>query len=267
MRYRSKMDVKDILVENLRYAAFKFGGTAQLAEATQRVVDAGEAEKAGCAKYFDQVIAGYQGKADKSPRSVGKQVAAAVSLAIGEDIGWMYVPHEDLWRQAHADEQEDRASTPARSRLKARDDYVTFDLYDVRMSAGPGVEPVDQPDVIDQLRVLRSWALDKIGSANPDNIKLATCNGTSMSPTIEDGALMFIDISVRDFRGDSIYCLAWHDKLIVKRLIADVVNKTLRIVSDNDDKTIYPDQELSGSQLGELQILAQVVRWIDVRKP
>ena len=81
------MDVKDILLNNLRYAVRCFGSTQKLADAAQ----------AGSAKYFDQILAGFQGKNDKAPRSMGKTVAQAVAKALGKDAGWMYQPHPELW--------------------------------------------------------------------------------------------------------------------------------------------------------------------------
>lgn len=81
------MDIKDIIKNNLRYAVWVCGGVDALDERSS----------AGSAKYFEQVIAGFQGKKDKAPRSLGPQVAAAVAEAIGMEKTWMYQEHPDLW--------------------------------------------------------------------------------------------------------------------------------------------------------------------------
>ena len=81
------MDIKDIIKNNLRYAVWVCGGVEALDERSS----------AGSAKYFEQVIAGFQGKKDKAPRSLGPAVAAAVAEAIGMEKTWMYQEHPDLW--------------------------------------------------------------------------------------------------------------------------------------------------------------------------
>lgn len=87
-RYLDAMDVKEIMLNNLRYAVRVFGNTHKLADASP----------AGSAKYFDQILSGFQGKNDKTPRSMGKKVAEAVAHALGKDSGWMYQPHPELWQ-------------------------------------------------------------------------------------------------------------------------------------------------------------------------
>lgn len=86
-RYLDAMDVKEIMLNNLRHAVRVFGSTQKLADAAP----------AGSAKYFDQILAGFQGKHDRTPRSMGKKVAEAVAQALGKDAGWMYQPHPELW--------------------------------------------------------------------------------------------------------------------------------------------------------------------------
>ncbi|MBK5915131.1 S24 family peptidase [Rhodocyclus purpureus] len=146
-------------------------------------------------------------------------------------------------------------------------DYVQLEIHDVRMSAGAGAECIDRSDIVANLPVLKSWALENLGTANPEYVKLVTCAGISMQPTIDDGSLMFVDVRVREFRGDGIYCLAWNEHLIVKRLIADVLSGNLRIVSDNPDKELYPDQIATPREADRLTILGQVRRWFKTCKP
>lgn len=83
------MDIKEILRNNLRYAVWLKGGYSALAENSD----------GGNEKYFYQIVSGFQGKKDKTPRSLGKDVASAVAAAIGEDKTWMYQEHPELWEK------------------------------------------------------------------------------------------------------------------------------------------------------------------------
>lgn len=81
------MEIRDILVANLKLAIHHHGGIPQLAAKCS----------AGSIKYFEQIISGFQGPKDKSPRSPGAKVSAAVAAAMGKPPQWMYEKHEDEW--------------------------------------------------------------------------------------------------------------------------------------------------------------------------
>lgn len=142
-------------------------------------------------------------------------------------------------------------------------DYVLLEIYDVHMSAGQGAAEKDHPDIVSHLPVLREWALDNLGSADPNVIKLVTAVGDSMHPTIEDGSLLFVDVRVRTFQGDGIYCLAWNGGMLVKRLLA-LRGGSLQITSDNP---AGPTPEVvAGADLNQLAICGRVKRWWSLRK-
>lgn len=92
MRYRSAMEIRDILVANLKLAIHHHGGIPQLAAKCS----------AGSIKYFEQIISGFQGPKDKSPRSPGATVSAAVAAAMGKPPQWMYEKHEEEWAKLGA---------------------------------------------------------------------------------------------------------------------------------------------------------------------
>ncbi len=149
----------------------------------------------------------------------------------------------------------------------ANDDFIRFEIYDVRMSAGPGAEQIAHPDMVEYLPVLKEWANENLGTTDHNRIKLVTCSGVSMQPTIDDGSLMFVDVTVKNYRGDGLYCLAFRDGLIVKRLVADLKNRRIRLVSDNPDKANYQDQIIEPDEEDRLTIIGQVKRWFKTCKP
>lgn len=93
IRYLQDMEIRDILIANLRYAIARFGSPKALADRTEQ----------GSAKYFEQMVSGFQGKKDRNPRKPGAKVASAVERALGEEAGWMYRPHPNLWAEYGVD--------------------------------------------------------------------------------------------------------------------------------------------------------------------
>lgn len=83
------MEIRDILRTNLHLVVAMLGSVSALADKCE----------SGSVKYFEQVLAGFKGKRDKNPRSLGPAVAAAVAKAVDKPAQWMYEEHSDLWKQ------------------------------------------------------------------------------------------------------------------------------------------------------------------------
>ena len=61
---------------------------------------------------------------------------------------------------------------------------VTFDLLDVKASAGPGIFVNEYAQVVRRMSMLESWTRQNIGLGDLSHIKLITASGTSMSGSI-----------------------------------------------------------------------------------
>ena len=140
--------------------------------------------------------------------------------------------------------------------------FVRFELHPVRYSAGPGAS-ANTYDVVEHLDIARQWAVEKLGSCDPERIKIVTCSGTSMSPTIPDGSLLFVDVRINHFVGDGIYCLSVghgaSERLLVKRVRQRLKPPCIEVISDNptgpEPETYLPHEE------SQLTISAKVVGW------
>lgn len=141
--------------------------------------------------------------------------------------------------------------------------YVTFDRLNVRASAGPGSELVEYPEVLQEIRVLESWARQTLGVIDHDKVKIITCKGDSMVPTVRPGDIVFVDISIRNFQAEGIYVLAWQNNLLLKRLNA-LWNGKLAIQSDND--SVYKTEYVLASEEDQLSICGKVLGWWTLRK-
>ncbi len=69
-------------------------------------------------------------------------------------------------------------------------------------------------------------------NANPFYVKIIRHDGDSMSPTIENSALVIYDTSINSFSVDGIYVIKYHDTIEVKR-IQKISSTSYLIISDN----------------------------------
>lgn len=142
--------------------------------------------------------------------------------------------------------------------------YLKFDRYTVPVSAGPGAEaPVVEE--FEGFDVALWWARLHIGSIDTNRIKVVACRGTSMSPTIPDGSMVFVDISQRTHCGDGIYVINIAGRLLLKRINLVTKSRTLEVVSDNP---LGPAKEVYGLHEEEqIMICGKVVAWMAVGRP
>jgi phage repressor protein C with HTH and peptisase S24 domain len=74
-------------------------------------------------------------------------------------------------------------------------------------------------------------------SSSPENLKAMIARGDSMQPTINDGDLIWVDLSVKIPVTDGLYLFALKGEVFIKRLQLDNFNHSAAIISDNP---LYP---------------------------
>lgn len=116
--------------------------------------------------------------------------------------------------------------------------YVRFPLVDTPHGMGSHLAPMDNPEILQYVEVNEDWARRAL-NANFAHIKIVPSIGDSMSGTIEDGSVVFVDTNTKHFAGDGLYSIVWQGRLQIKRLQARHEEKRLRIISDN--KLYDPD--------------------------
>ncbi|OTA14046.1 transcriptional regulator [Xenorhabdus vietnamensis] len=93
------------------------------------------------------------------------------------------------------------------------------------------------------------------GNRPSQSVKVITVLGDGMSPSIEPGDLIFVDVSVNHFDGDGVYVFALKDQLYIKRLQS--MYKKLAIISDNKRyETWYLDEK---EDFSHIKIIAKVL--------
>ena len=83
------------------------------------------------------------------------------------------------------------------------------------------------------------------------NAALVHVAGTSMEPTIRDGAVLLLNRADRTPRRGSVYAFAWEGQMLVRRF--QRVGDVWHAVADNADKSEHPDIVIAGKAEGLVQ--------------
>lgn len=125
-------------------------------------------------------------------------------------------------------------------------------------SAGPGGEPVDYPAVLGHIDVAEGWARKRLGN-HLEHIRALPVSGDSMSPTINEGDLAFVDTQCKHFDTEGIYVIVFNNALLIKRLSADLTSRRIKVQSDNERHAPQQVRE------DELTICGRVKAWLAVK--
>lgn len=138
---------------------------------------------------------------------------------------------------------------PSSSYIDSRK-YVQIDEFNEN-----GMEPVNlSASDLGRFSFNHLW-LVKSG-LNTENLRLIRAHGDAMSPTINNGDLLIVDVSQKKFNGDAIYLLHLDTRLLVAKRIQHTADNGLVIVNDN---SAYRDQHISNGQKESLEIVGKVV--------
>lgn len=134
-------------------------------------------------------------------------------------------------------------------------EFVPVQRLAVRLSAGPGAAAVVE-EVEGSLQFRRDF-LSSCG-ASQDSARIVHVTGTSMEPTIVDGAVLLVNTRNREPRNGSIFAMAYGDDLIVKRLVQTTAGWVAR--SDNPDGN--PDIAINADQ--HIEVIGRAV-WMGTK--
>lgn len=143
---------------------------------------------------------------------------------------------------------------------KVKEGFIQLKLLDVKAAAGTGVINSEYPESINLISVSESWARKNIGN-NLNSISIITVIGDSMSPTFEDGDLLFVDEKVNYYASEGIYVVSSFSGLKVKRLELSI-NGELRVISDNKN---YPIDIFKDEEINSLNICGKVVATLRIK--
>ncbi|MCA3000285.1 MAG: helix-turn-helix transcriptional regulator [Rhodocyclaceae bacterium] len=120
------------------------------------------------------------------------------------------------------------------------DRYVYVPVYNVRGSMGNG-SAYHHEEIEGKHSYSQAWLLEE--ALDVKNLVRMKGEGDSMLPTIADGDTLLINLAEKKI-GGRVYAFRVGDEIRVKRLFRQLDGR-VRVVSDNPDKNLYPDEYLS----------------------
>lgn len=144
--------------------------------------------------------------------------------------------------------------------LRPTNEEIVIPQYDIRAAMGHGQVPPEYTEVVRNL-VVREEILREKGITYTSKTSLGMINGwgQSMEGTINDKDLVIVDKGVRDFIGEGIYVLTWHNELYIKRVMR-LDEEHYRLISDN------PHYENQTARIDDVTIHAKVLLIWNARK-
>lgn len=129
------------------------------------------------------------------------------------------------------------------------------DEVDVQLSGGPGTIIPEYVETRYRMPFQIEW-LRKFG-AKPENVKLMRVNGDSMERTLFDGDRVAVHLADKRIVDGRIFALIAGDAKI-KRLFR-LRDGALRIVSDNENKGLFPDEIVPADDMESVYIIGRVI--------
>ena len=124
-------------------------------------------------------------------------------------------------------------------------DCVELEYIQINPSCGKGTVVLDDADVT-PVKIGKEIIRDIWKIPHPQDLKLFKASGDSMENIIEDGNILLVDISRKDFNNGGIFVLTINNEWYVKRLRLRVTGE-LDIISDNAKypmETLKPDSDV-----------------------
>lgn len=187
----------------------------------------------------------------ESGKSDSTSSALEIARALGVSVDWLLTGKGEVNIPTSDQNQTNQV---AQSNV-IRDGYIYLDLLDVQAAAGNGVEMIEHPSVVTKMEIQEEWAQRTFGG-DLSRIMLITARGTSMSGTIENGDVLFVDSTVCEYDGEGIYVIARGCEVLVKRL-QKLHGNRLEIISDNPNNR---SETLDEAQANEVIICGRVLK-------
>lgn len=136
-----------------------------------------------------------------------------------------------------------------------KEECITIEHIGIKPSCGSGTL-VEQEPVIRPIMLGNDVISHYLRCSNPSNLKAFTACGDSMSPLIEDGDVLLVDIGRCDISNSGIYVFCSNNEWRAKRFNLKL-DGTLEIISDNKK---YKKEVLTPDSKVEIKIIGRVIK-------
>ena len=159
-----------------------------------------------------------------------------------------------------ADSQPENFLPANLSNLRPTNDEILIPQYDIRAAMGHGQVPPEYNEAVRNLVVREAILREKgVTYTSASALAMITGWGQSMEGTINDKDLVIVDRGIKEFVGEGIYVMTWHQELYIKRVMR-LDEDNYRLISDNQH---YENQT---ARIDDVTIHAKVLLIWNARK-
>lgn len=155
----------------------------------------------------------------------------------GTDPGWLLTGEGDKQR----------------TEGEAQKGFVMLPRYELEVGAGPG-RHVESEQIVDFVSFKEDWVINYLRVPR-QHLALLTVKGDSMTPTLNDGDLILVDLRAGRLEDSAVYVIEFDDALLVKR-IQRKFDGSIVIKSDN---SLYEPEVIPKERAEALRIVGRVV--------
>lgn len=138
---------------------------------------------------------------------------------------------------------------------------IEIPIYSVKASCGNGCENLYE-EITDYMRFDPAWLKMQGITTSPAKLRIIFATEMSMWPSIEPDSMLIVDTSDVDpsaLRTGKIYVFQYAYELRVKRVFVSVDGQSIRLCSDNPDKSKFPDEVITPEQAHSISFVGRVV--------
>jgi phage repressor protein C with HTH and peptisase S24 domain len=179
-----------------------------------------------------------------------EKIASAVGVSVSQ-LTYGELRHT-LPRPSGAEQEAE----PEYPRTPHEDDYALIPQYTAKGSCGAGFLN-GHVEVKGSLAFKREW-LAKM-KAKPENLRVMYAHGESMEPYIFEGEVVLFDVSEKEPRDKKVFVIRRPDGDISIKRLAQRLDGTWVVSSDNPDKTRFRDETYLPDALHEIPIVGRVI--------
>ena len=134
-----------------------------------------------------------------------------------------------------------------------RGQYAMIPRIAIKLAAGNRIVAETEHDV-PPLAFTEEWIRSRHVSSRK-NLRICKMSGDSMSPFLEEGDSVMIDLGQKDVIEGKVYCLRYGDELRIKRLYKRF-DGGLKIISDNRG---YSEELIAPADMSHIEVLGRQI--------
>lgn len=196
------------------------------------------------------------------------QLGEALGVSKANVSAWENGHHEPSWSQMLKIRSITGMPLPIDDRVRddgpgedPGEDFAMLRRLDVKASAGNGNLVFFETEK-GRLAFRRDFL--RQGGVREADAVVIYADGHSMEPRIPDGAVLLVDTSRTELANNEVHVIRLDHEILVKRLRREIGGGGVWIVSDNPDKSKYPDILVTPDKEDLLSIIGRVF-WMGAR--